>query len=266
MSQICNYLNIGKSWYYEKLSNLPKVLEYEKTMLDAIRQVRTEHPMYGIRKVWRQLLENGFDIGRDKVHKLMQKYGLTLPRRYKKVFTSVPGTLLDSVENKLKGLEVNHRNQVWTTDITYILTTEGILYLSVIMDLYSRKAIAYHIGNNLRTEGSLSCLEKAIRSVPDTSGIIHHSDHGCQYCSYRYLDRLISCGMDVSFTGKDHCYDNAKMERLFNTLKHEYGLEGVLRSKKVAINLIHNAIYDYNYNRMHAALDYKRPGEVYDTA
>lgn len=266
MSRICHYLNISKSRYYEKMSELPKKQEYERRLHDALVRIRAEFPMYGIRKVWHQLLEEGFYISRDKVHRYMQRYGLILPKRYRKIRTTVPGMFQINVENKLKGVELTRKDQAWTTDITYVHTMEGILYLSVIMDAYSRKAIAFHIGHNLRTEESMCCLDKALRTVRDPSGIIHHSDRGTQYSSQRYLEKILSCGMSVSFTGKDHCYDNAKMERLFNTLKHEYGLGGVLKSKRVAIELITKAIHDYNYKRMHAALNYKRPGEVYDAA
>ncbi len=266
MSRICQFLNISKSRYYEKLASFPKKQEYERSLLDAILRIRRLFPMYGIRKVWRQMLEDGFCISRDKVHRIMQKHGLILPKRYRRVRTSIPGMLPGIVENRIKDLDIRHKNQVWATDITYIHTTEGLLFLSVVMDVYSRKAISYHVGHNMRTDESLRCLEKAINSVDDPKGIIHHSDRGVQYSSGRYLEKVLSSGMQISFTGKDHCYDNAKMERLFNTLKHEYGLAGVLKSKRVAIDLIRKVIHDYNYNRMHAALDYKKPGEVYDAA
>jgi transposase InsO family protein len=266
MTKICSFLDISKSWYYEMKASLERQKEYEKAILNAVRQIRAEHPVYGTKKLWKQLERNGVTIGRDRLHRLLTKHGLILPRHYKKVRTSFPGIYDQGFENKLKGLNVTHINQVWCTDITYIHTAEGMLYISAMMDVYSRKIISLNISNNLRTDGSLDCLSKALHHIPTASGIIHHSDHGTQYCSYRYLSLLSSNGMQISFTGKDHCYDNAKIERFFNTLKHEYGLKGVIKSKKLAIEMVKNAIYDYNYKRLHAALGYKIPYEVYDAA
>jgi putative transposase len=266
MKVVCATLDKGKSWYYETLASFERVKKYEQNIMAAVKQIRIEHPAYGTRKIWRQLLRVGIKIGRDKLHKLLQKHGMILSKRYKNVRTSIPGMYDFAMENMLKDLAVVHANQVWCTDITYIFTAEGILYLSAIMDVYSRKIIGYNISHNLRTDGSLDCLEKALKNVTDARGIIHHSDHGTQYCSYRYLNKLKSHGMEVSFTGKNHCYDNAKIERFFNTLKYEYGLRGVVCSKKLAIELIHNAIYDYNNNRLHAGINYLIPCELYNAA
>lgn len=266
MSRICTFLDRSKSWYYETLASSERVREYEQMIISEVRLIRSENTAYGIRKLWRQLARNGIKIGRDKLNRILRKYDLLQPKRYKKVRTTFPGVYDSGFENKVKNLIVDHINQVWCTDITYIFTTEGILYVSAMMDLYSRKIVSYNVSNNLRTESSLACLQKAMKKVADTKGIIHHSDHGTQYCSFRYLDALQSHGFEISFTGKDHCYDNAKMERFFNTLKYEYGLQGVIRNKKLALALIKNAIDNYNNKRLHAAINYMIPCELYDVA
>jgi transposase InsO family protein len=241
-------------------------MEYERMIIAEVRKIRSVNQAYGTRKLWRQLARDGIIIGRDRLHRILRKYDLLLPRHYKKVYTTFPGIYEPGFENKIKGLAVDHVNQAWCTDITYIHTTEGILYVSALMDLYSRKIISYNISNNLRTEGALGCLERALKEVTQTKGIIHHSDHGTQYCSYRYLHTLHRNGLEVSFTGKDHCFDNAKMERFFNTLKYEYGLQAVVRNKKLAIELIKKAINNYNHIRLHAAINYMTPSELYDAA
>ncbi|OQC09145.1 MAG: Integrase core domain protein [Candidatus Cloacimonetes bacterium ADurb.Bin088] len=134
------------------------------------------------------------------------------------------------------------------------------------MDMYSRKILSFNISNNLRTDGALDCLNKALKSTPELKGAIHHSDHGCQYCSYRYLKKLQSHGLTISFTGKNHCYDNAKIERFFNTLKHEYLIHKVLKSKRLARKLIKSSIRDYNHCRLHAGINYQIPAQLYDAA
>lgn len=266
MSRICSMFDRSKSWYYDTLASAARVQEYEQMIVTEVRKIREQHPYYGLRKFWHQLARDGIQIGRDKLYKILKKNSLLRSRHYKKVRTSYPGIYDAGFENLVKGLVIDHPDQVWSTDITYVHTTDGILYVSAIMDLYSRKIISYEVSNNLRTDGSLACLEKALASVSDPGGAIHHSDHGTQYCSYRYLNKLQSNGLLVSFTGKNHCYDNARMERFFNTLKHEYGLSGVVRTKKVASLLISQAIQDYNYERLHAAINYLKPCEMYDAA
>lgn len=266
MSRICLFFDKSKSWYYDTLASCERVREFEQKIIESVMEIRAEHPFYGIRKLWHQLARNGIEIGRDRLHRLLRKYNLTLPRHFKKIRTSIPGIYDIGFENKIKGISIEHPNQVWCTDITYIHTTEGILYVSALMDAYSRKIISYNISNNLRTEGSLNCLEAALKSVPLANGIIHHSDHGTQYCSYRYLNQLLSHGLEVSFTGQAHCYDNAKIERFFNTLKYEYGLINVIRNKQLAIKLIKSAVLDYNSKRLHAALKYNIPDELYYAA
>ena len=266
MTKICHYYDKSKSWYYDTLASQGRVLEYEQMILSEASKIRKINPAYGTRKLWQQLARNGVDIGRDKLHRILNKHDLTLPRRYKKVRTTFPGMYDYGFQNLLANLKVDHKNQVWCTDITYITTTEGILYVSAMMDLHTRKIISYSINTNLKTDGSLDCLNKALKQCPHPEGIIHHSDHGVQYCSGRYLERLFKNGMLVSFTGPNHCYDNAKMERFFNTLKYEYGLKKVIKSKRIAVELIKNAIHNYNYTRLHAAINYMIPAELYDVA
>lgn len=234
-------------------------------MLSIVMLIRKLYPFYGLRKIWHEMqTEHNFKIGRDRLHGIMREHGLMLPRRYKVVQTTFPGTLPSSAQNKIKNLDINRKDQVWATDITFIRTYEGCIYLSVVMDLWSRFIVSYHVSYDLKAESSAQCLRKAIDTVKETEGIIHHSDKGVQYCSNLYLNQLTSAGMDVSFTGKGHCYDNARVERLFNTLKHEYGLANLLPNRKIAEGIIANIIRDYNYNRIHEALNYKKPGEVYN--
>jgi len=266
MSRLCAYFGISKSGYYKKLKNLEHERIYEDMVIQEVRRIRVEFPYYGTRKVWREMQNSGFTIGRDYLHKILVKYGLILPVRYKKIHTSIPGKLEISVHNLVKDLPITHKNQVWVTDITYVHTLEGIVYISALMDIYSRKIISAVTSTNLKATGSLACLQGALRTVDNPGGIIHHSDHGTQYCSYAYLETLLDNNMEVSFTGKDHCYDNAIMERFWKTLKYEYGLKDVIKSKYLACKLIDNAIDHYNHRRLHAALNYMVPEDVYNAA
>jgi transposase InsO family protein len=122
-----------------------------------------------------------------------------------------------------KDLTLDGLNQGWATDITYIHTDEGFLYLSLLMDL------------------------------------VHHSDRGCQYCSHRYVGKLRERGLAVSMTEELHCYENANAERLNGILKQEYGLGISLRSKKQALRAVDEAAFLYNIRRPHLALDFETP-------
>jgi len=266
MVKICSYLDVSKSWYYETIAGRGKVQQYEQQIVSEVLNIRKDNQACGTRKIWHRLARNGTKIGRDKLHKILLKNNLTQPKHRKKVRTTFPGMYDHGFQNLIKDLTVDHKDQVWCSDITCIYTTEGILYVSAMMDLFSRKIISFNVSNNLRTEGSLDCLNKALKQVSNPKDIIHHSDHGVQYCSGRYLNALFSKGMQVSFTGPNHCYDNAKIERFFNTLKYEYGLNSVIKTKKLAIQLIKNAVQNYNYIRLHAAIKYMIPCELYDVA
>lgn len=266
MKHLCAYFGMSKSGYYKKLASLENACIFEDMIVQEVKQIRADFPFYGTRKLWEEMKNNGFTIGRDHLHKILLKYGLILPLRHKKIHTSIPGNLEISAQNLIKNLPVTHKNQVWVTDITYVYTLEGIVYVSALMDIFSRKIISASVSPNLKASGSLACLNGALKTVDDPKGIIHHSDHGTQYCSYGYLETLLHNSMVVSFTGKDHCYDNAKMERFWKTLKYEYGLKEVIKSKHLANKLIMNAIDNYNHHRLHAALNYRVPSAVYNAA
>jgi transposase InsO family protein len=266
MSAVCKCFDKSKSWYYDTLASSQRVLEYEQMIVNEVVKIRAIHQAYGIRKLWHELSNIGIEIGRDKLHRILRKRGLLLSRHYKKVRTSIPGIYDSGFENLIKGLPITRPNQAICADITYVHTTDGILYLSVLMDMFSRKILSFNISNNLQTDGALDCLNQALKNAPDLKGAIHHSDHGCQYCSYRYLKRLQANGLAISFTGQNHCYDNAKIERFFNTLKHEYLLRGVIKSKRLARELIKSAIHDYNNHRLHAGINYQVPAQVYNAA
>lgn len=266
MRLICSFFGMSKSGYYKKLKMRYIVSAFEQDTLSRVRKIREGHSSYGIRKIFHELKKDGCQIGRDRLWRILQRNNMMLPLRYRRVMTTIPCWIPYQPRNLIKGLENTSVNQVWFTDITYILTLEGLVYLSAIMDAYSRKIISHSISTDITANSSLNCLNKAMKIVSSTEGIIHHSDRGSQYCSNIYRTTLKNKGFNLSYTGRDHCYDNAKMERFFNTLKHEYRLKGIIQSKLLARDLIDSAINDYNNKRIHASLKYKTPQEIYSVA
>ena len=265
MKDIFDFLDVKSSTYYDWLKADPAKRAKEEQAIALAIEIRKVHPYYGTRKLKAEMARRGFKIGRQHLNRLLAERGMLQPKRgRRKVPTSIPGVYGKEYVNHIKGLDVTQSNQVLCTDITYIHTKQGVIYLYAIMDMFSRKILSYYISRDLRADSALKCLELALKDIGDTEGIIHHSDRGCQYTSAQYLLCLLKNGMQPSFTGRDHCYDNAKMERVFNTLKNDFRLKGVIASVKAAIDLIDSAIYIYNNDRIHEALGYKTPSEVYD--
>lgn len=266
MQKICSYFGVSKSGYYKRLKTLPAKESFEQEVLTKVSQIRAAHPFYGLRKLYHQLHRDGFSIGRDHLWHILQKHRLMITPKRNKFRTTFSGNNIFDAKNLIRDLEISRTNQVWVTDITYLLTLDGVLYLSTIMDLYSRKIISYSLGIDLTAESSVKCLKKAVKSVKQTNGIIHHSDKGSQYRSKLYCDTLRVKGITPSYTGKDHCYENANMERFYHTLKYDYKLKLLIKSKTLAYSLVNNAIEDYNNNRLHAAINYRTPSEMYNAA
>ncbi len=263
MTTICKLLGMSKSWYYDTLSAQAGRLEYEQMIIAHVRNIRREFPNYGTRPLWKQLARNGVFIGRDKLSNILRKHNMLISQQKKRVKTSIASSYQGEMNNLVKDMDITRINQVLYTDITYIISTQGIIYLSAIMDAYSRKIVSYSINDNLRTDGSLDCLQKAIKKIGVPDGLIHHSDQGSQYTSHRYLKLLLDNNMLPSFTGVGRCYDNAFIERFFRTIKYEFGLNLIIKDKKTAIKLINSVIDSYNKRRLHSALNYQTPDEVY---
>lgn len=241
----------------------------EELILTLVRQERIVQPRIGGRKllitIAPQLLENGISIGRDRFFELLSRHDLLVPP----VKSASPKTTqykkyLPTFVNHAKDVKLTGINQVWVSDITYIRTREGFIYLALIMDLYSRKIVGYHSGDTLECIGCLEALNMASRTLrPCDAHLIHHSDRGCQYACHEYVSRLETLGITLSMTEVNHCYENAHAERLNGILKQEYGLNYEHVSKAQCCAHIQEAITLYNEVRLHASHQYRTPFSVY---
>ena len=168
--------------------------------------------------------------------------------------------------NLVKDLEVKAPNEVWVSDLTYLRTLEGFLYLALITDKYSRKIVGWNMGDNLEAVGCTRALERALEELPAGSRPIHHSDQGSQYCCHEYVKRLGERGLQVSMTESNHCAENALAERMNGILKQEYGLATEFGSKTRAQAAVRQSIHLYNTRRPHGALCNRFPAEVHQAA
>lgn len=205
-------------------------------------------------------------MGRDKFFDLLRCRGLLVKRRRKYAITTQSRHRFRVHQNLLKGYNPEGPHKVWVSDITYIRSGAGFMYLFLITDGYSRKIVGWELSNSLGLGGALKSLKNALRQCPDPTGLIHHSDRGFQYCSNEYVNKLLSKGGRMSMGEAGNCYDNAKAERVNGILKDEYGLDEHFLNEKHATRAVREAIYLYNEQRPHWSLGLQIPAEVHRTA
>jgi transposase InsO family protein len=233
-----------------------------------VQRERFVQPRLGGRKLHhvlkKELAEAGVELGRDRFFKILSERDLLVePKAAVFPCTTHSRHNLPVFTNQIKELELTGANQVWVSDLTYLRTAEGFMYLALITDKWSRKIVGHHCGDSLEAEGCLKALELALEKLPERARPIHHSDRGSQYCCHLYVDRLREHQLGVSMTEQDHCAENAMAERVNGILKQEYGLGVEFRTKTDALGAAAQGIWLYNTRRPHTALDYRIPDQVH---
>ena len=209
----------------------------------------------------------GIRRGRDTFFDILRHHDLLVKPKRNGHRTTYAGFL--RYPNLIEDLEITHPNQVWVSDITYITTEEGFVYLALITDLYSRFIIGYDISSSLAVEGAQRALENATKNALKNTvkkkleGLIHHSDHGVQYTAYAYQDQLNDFLMKASMGEVGNCYDNAVAERVNGILKNEYNLDALFLNLAQAQQAVHEIVWLYNFDRPHLSLDMATPAEFY---
>jgi transposase InsO family protein len=242
----------------------------EQLVLELVRSERALQPRLGGRKLWRvlsgELKEAGVGLGRDRFFGVLRKHGLLVERRVGGCRTTASGHGFRTYRNLAWELELSGPHQLLVSDITYLRTREGFVYVALVMDAWSRKVVGYDCSGSLEAEGARRALRQALEQLPAGSRGVHHSDRGIQYCCREYVALAEGGGLVMSMTEEHHCYENAKAERLNGILKQEYGLGATLLSLAEAQALVSEAVELYNRRRPHAALGYRLPAEVHGVA
>jgi putative transposase len=257
--------------YYAQRKRRQRQRVDEELIEQLVQRERAVQPRIGARKLQRVLQEElealGIQLGRDRFFEVLRERKLLLePRRAARPHTTNSRHYLPVFANEIKGLELTGANQVWVSDITYLRSVEGFVYLALITDKWSRKVVGHHCGDNLEVEGCLKALESALEQLPESARPIHHSDRGSQYCSHEYVNRLQQRQLGVSMTEKEHCAENALAERMNGILKSEYALDLEFRTKEQVRLAVQQAVHLYNTRRLHTALDYQVPEAVHAMA
>jgi len=256
-----------QAWYVQQWSSEDDSLR-DAIVIKRIKEIREQMPHIGTRKLHYMLNDvlagHKLSIGRDKLFDLLATCGMLVRRRKRKrASTTDSNHPFRKYANLVKELLVLRPNHLWVSDITYISTTSGFCYLSLITDAYSRKITGYCLYPDLKKEGPVQALEMALAGIDDTAGLIHHSDRGVQYCCYYYTGILQSRGISISMTENGDPYENAIAERVNGILKGEFGLDKKFGSLSEANAAVKIAINTYNTLRPHASCNYQTPDQTH---
>jgi putative transposase len=229
--------------------------------MEAIDRIYTSHPYYGSRRITKTLrrMEEWRDVNRKKVSRLMGLMGISAI--YPKPNTSRNNSEHGKYPYLLKGVNVEHPNQVWCTDITYIPTEKGFVYLVAVMDWYSRYVLSWELSNSMESSFCVRALECAIERYGKPE--IFNSDQGVQFTDRRFIEVLERNEIRISMDGRGRCMDNIFIERLWRSVKYEeVYLKGYVTLPEARAGLKEYFAF-YNNRRLHQSLDYKTPAEVH---
>ncbi len=264
--KMARIFNISKSSYYAWLKRKPSAHEQrDKELLTEIKRVfKEKHKRYGSPRIYKELHGTGYSSGRDRIARLMRENGLVArPKKRFKVTTDSKHDYPISPNLLNRDFSVMSINECWVSDITYIDTFEGWLYLCSILDLSSKRVVGWSMADHMRAELAINALDMAVLHRNPPEGIIFHSDRGVQYASTSFREKLKCYKMTQSMSRKGNCWDNAPAESFFSTLKME---EVYTRRKYQTIKEARRAIFEYieifyNRQRSHSSLDYMCPVE-----
>ena len=268
VSLMCRALEVQRSSFYAYVKRSPSTRSLEDQQLVAeIRRIhRASRSTYGSPRVHAELKEKKIAIGRHRVARLMRKEGITA--RFKRPLrrTTESNHSFPTTQNLLaRNFSIKEPNRAWVTDITYLRTEQGWLFLAVVIDLFSRRVVGWSMADHLRTELVLSALNMAKTQRTISPGLVHHSDRGCQYASNEYRKALSYAGIRCSMSRKGDCWDNAVAESFFGTLKTELAHRSRWKTRSHARTAIFEYIeVFYNRKRRHSYLGYLSPAQYED--
>ncbi len=252
----CDLLQLNRSTYYYQ----PQLSDNDDArVMRLIDQIYTDHPYYGSPRITHQLKRTGLVINHKRVERLMRIMGIQA--LYPRPRTTIPAPQHQIYPYLLKQVSILRPNHVWGTDITFIPTLHGWLYLVAILDWYARYVVAWQLSTTLDSRFCITTLQQALDTAQPN---IHNSDQGCQFTSEEYVAVLHSYpDIQISMDHRGRCFDNIFTERLWRTVKYEEVYLKEYTSFTDAEQSLRSYIHTYNHDRLHSALNYKTPAEVY---
>ncbi|WP_432453516.1 IS3 family transposase [Agarivorans sp. QJM3NY_29] len=256
VAQLCRVMNVSKSGYYDWLKRPANVIGLDTLKLyRRVRQLfKKSRGSLGDREMVKKLRKEGYQVGRYAVRTMMQRLRLKVTQRQAyKVTTQRKHS--DAVADNLLNMNFNPSaaNQVWAGDVTYLKTGEGWMYLAVVMDLYSRRIVGWHIDKRMTTDLISKALIKAYNLRQPPKGLVFHSDRGSQYTSKQYRKLLVGFDIRASMGDVGACWDNAVVERFFGSLKHDWLFKVNQPTREFMKQDVAAYMKYYNLERLHSA-------------
>lgn len=267
ISEVCNQFELKRDAFYKYRKRFVKKQDIKDQVIKLVKNCRKTLSREGTRKLHKELyktfMHKNLKVGRDTLFDILREENMLIKRKKSFVKTTNSYHHFHKYNNLIKNTKATRPNQIWVSDITYIRSYKGFCYLALITDLYSRKIVGYDVSSSLELEGCLRALKRAFRTAGKTTGLIHHSDRGVQYCSHIYVNQLKKRKIKISMTEENHCYENAVAERVNGILKDEFYLDQTFNNENHIKQATNNAIALYNDKRLHLSLDFKTPNMVY---
>ena len=269
ISELCELVGVSKQAYYQYDEDIAIAkAAREEFALQYIKDIRKEDPGLGGVKLWYMYRDKfGCDspIGRDRFCRIISENGLKIRMRMRKPRTTDSTHGLPTYLDIVKDLVPTAANQLWVSDITYIVIMDDVYryhfcYLSIILDAYTEEIVGWSVGPTLDTSYPMEALIMTLKRIEGKEvNLIHHSDRGCQYASREYVNTLKQHGIRISMTESGDPKDNAQAERINNTMKNELLKEMVFKSIQEVIGAVAVAVDFYNNRRPYMSLGMRTP-------
>ena len=261
VDKLCELFGRTRQAYYKKLRYAYVERSEETVIIKMVKDYKENMGKLGVRKIWYLInsKEPGF-VGRDRLFEIMSAHGLINPRRKRSIRTTWSASWLKRFPNLVQEVVPTASNQLWVSYITYIPSASGFLYLHLVTDAYCKLILGWNLSRTLHASFTIEALRMAIRHVNcDLTGLIHHSDRGCQYCSEAYVKLLQDNKIEISMTQTGDPRDNSIAERVNGILKTEWLDNNDFQDFDDAYARVAEVINIYNTQRPHLSLNYQTP-------
>jgi transposase InsO family protein len=272
LAKLCGLFGKTRQAFYDMSWRSSDDQIQEAFIIDKVKTLRQQAKGVGGSQMHRILKEElrlyNIAVGRDSFYALLRKHGLLIKRKKRYVITTDSNHPYYKWPDLTGDLTLTGTEQLWVSDITYLRTENGFVYLSVITDAYSRKITGYHVSQQLKAQGCMIALNKAIAGLctgKEKRKLIHHSDRGIQYCCDPYVTLLQNNNINISMTQTGSPYDNAIAERVNGILKHQIGLNEVFKNYASAVSAVCKAVDIYNCVRPHMSVSNLTPEKAHNT-
>lgn len=272
MRKLCGLFGKTRQAFYDQNWYCSDEQLQEAFVIDRVKTIRLSVDGLGGLQLYTMLKSelrlHDIAIGRDRFYELLRKHDLLIKRKKRYTITTNSNHPYYKWPDLTGNLVLTSIEQLWVSDITYLRTANGFVYLSLITDAYSRKIMGYHLSQHLKAQGCIIALNKAINALQgekEKRKLIHHSDRGIQYCCAPYVTLLQSNNIGISMTQSGSPYDNAIAERVNGILKHQLGLNQVFKNFATAVTAVCRAIDAYNCLRPHMSVSNLTPQQAHVT-